>query len=111
MKLMIRVGTVLLLVLFTGCGGKRIVLGNEPLTRLPDKIKTVEGSEVPVFIKGEVIEKGKRWLIVKDDTDKIKVETASIGADVDDIPLHGRVAVAGVCKPNRILEATGVRTE
>ena len=101
----------LLLVLLAGCGGKRIVLGSEPLTRRPDKIKTVEGSEVPVFIKGEVIEKGKRWLIVQDDTDKIKVETASTGFDVDEVPLHSTVTIAGICKPNRILEATGLRTE
>lgn len=101
----------LLCLLLVGCRAKRIVLGNEPITRKPDQIKDVEGSEIPFLIKGEVIEKGKRWIIVKDATDKVKVTTEPLGVDVDEIPLHGTVTVGGVCKPNRILEATGIRTE
>lgn len=102
---------IAVLLLFAGCGRTRMVLGNEPDARQSNKIGSLEVSEVPVQIKGEVIEKGKRWLIVKDDTGKAKVETESAGFEVDEVPLHGTVTIAGVCQPKRVIEATGLRTE
>src|SRR5262245_9356149 len=109
MKLLITFSLIALLS--GGCGGRTLVIGNEPQEQSPDPISQIKPSPNPLQVKGEVVEKGKRWIVVSDGTGKVRVETDSMKADVDEIPLHGTVTVAGIYKPNKEIEATGIRTE
>ena len=103
---------VVLLVLFTGCGfSQRLIQGTEPNDSLQDPIGRLQPSPNPIVIKGEVIEKGSDWLAVKDGTGKVRVEARSGHFDLSDIPLHCTVTVGGIYKPDKEIEATGIRTE
>jgi hypothetical protein len=101
----------LIVMLAAGCGDRPIVLGNPPPEQAQDPISRLMPSPNPVEVRGEVIEKGKRWIVVSDGTGQVRVETETLKADVDEIPLHGKVWVAGIYNPKKEIEATGIRTE
>jgi uncharacterized protein YdeI (BOF family) len=103
-------------LLITGCGDREPrVLGTAPSEAVsPISAARSARSGASLVVAGEMVEKcpvAGCWFDVRDGSGTIRVDTKNAGFVVLDVPLHGRVTVAGRVKTGGAepqIDASGV---